>query len=460
MKSQKSLLSIFVINYLAIITITIITLFIFVGYILMRLSSGIDVNNESFSTASATDIVRSDYKNIRADATLKIGGWVEIVKNEHIVYTIGEKKDNVTAYNLDTLHQYLNEAKSSDYGIDIAPFIGEDGDQYYCIIKYPTKGFFSNVFTNLGTYTWQGLLLAALFFLIANGCVIFLSIRKLAKPLEAIKQGIRDMTEGHRSVQLDFHTYQEIEEIKNAFNYMVHELEIANEEKMRMEESKKRMLRDMSHDIKTPMTSIIGYSKTLIEQPLEQDKQKLYLSYIYRKSLQLDKLIQDLFQFTKLDSPSYELQLKKEDFVEFIKETIVIYYGEIEEKEFELNIDIPEHPIYLHLDIRQMERAIGNIIANALKYNPAQTVLFISLKEETENIKIQITDNGIGMSPEVTQRIFHEFVRGDKARSSDGGSGLGLAISKRIIELHNGNITVDSKLDRGTIFTISLPKNM
>jgi hypothetical protein len=104
MKSQKSLLSIFVINYLAIITITIISVFIFIGYILIRLSSGFDVNNESFSTTSANDIVRSDYKNIQADATLKIGGWVEIVKDEHIVYTIGEKKDNVTTYNLDTLH--------------------------------------------------------------------------------------------------------------------------------------------------------------------------------------------------------------------------------------------------------------------------------------------------------------------------------------------------------------------
>ncbi|RAN80696.1 hypothetical protein B5P41_35385, partial [Bacillus sp. SRB_28] len=93
MKSQKSLLSIFVINYLAIITITIISVFIFIGYILIRLSSGVDVNNESFSTTSANDIVRSDYKNIRADATLKMGGWVEIVKDEHVVYTIGEKKD-------------------------------------------------------------------------------------------------------------------------------------------------------------------------------------------------------------------------------------------------------------------------------------------------------------------------------------------------------------------------------
>ncbi|MFJ8120004.1 sensor histidine kinase [Bacillus mycoides] len=161
-----------------------------------------------------------------------------------------------------------------------------------------------------------------------------------------------------------------------------------------------------------------------------------------------------------MDSPTYKLQLQKEDFIEFIKEIIVIYYGEIEEREFKLNLELPNHPLYLNFDKQQMERAIGNIIVNAVKYNPNRTTLSIILKDEDERIIIEITDNGIGMSQEITNCIFQEFIRGDKARSSDGGSGLGLAISKRIIKLHEGNITVDSTLNKGTTFSIILPKDI
>ncbi|HDX9589379.1 TPA: HAMP domain-containing histidine kinase [Bacillus pseudomycoides] len=430
-KKRRSLLSIFILNYIATIVITFISIFIFLSYMLTGWLS--ELPAESPKSPLFT-------KNI-----VTKGGWIEIIRDEHMIYTVGKKEDSGNS------PQYSNDFTGLMFGI--GPFIGEDGHSYQCIVKFPEQ----HGAGGLSTRIWQALLLAITFFLIANGIVIFLSIRKLSKPLKEIKQGIKGMTEENKTVQLDFRTYREIEEIKDAFNYMVIELKQANEEKRKSEESKKRMLRDISHDIKTPMTSIMGYSKTLVEQTIEQEKQKLYLNYIYHKSSQLNKLIENLFYFTKLDSPSYELQLEKEDFTEFIKETIVIYYGEIEEKDFVLDLLIPDEPIYLTIDVRQMQRAIGNIIANALKYNPVQTILSIILRKENEMIIIQITDNGVGMNEDVTNGIFQEFVRGDAARSNDGGSGLGLAISKRIIELHNGHITVKSKLNEGTTFTILLP---
>ncbi|KAB2494312.1 HAMP domain-containing histidine kinase [Bacillus cereus] len=457
MKRKKGLFSSLVINYLVIITITLISSFSCITYVFVNILNGNGINQEAVRAISAREIVRSDYKNIQAEALLKLGGWVEIVKNEQTVYTIGEKKDALKKYGIDNL-VYSIRSPFSTYEIDIAPFIGEDGEKYYCIVKVPLTEFLLTIVPDINYKILNNILLSVLFCFLINGCVIFFFIRKFSKPLKIIRNGIKSMTETQNYAPLTFNSYKEIEEIKYVFNHMVDRLNTNNQERKSSDERKKRMLCDISHDIRTPMTSIIGYSKTLAEQQLTPEKQKLFAGYVYSKSLQLGKLIENLFNFAKLDSPSYKLQLQKEDLIEFIKEIIVSYYGEIEEKEFHLNTFFPKHPVYLNLDSQLMKRAIGNIIVNALKYNPKQTSISISLKDEVESTIIEIADNGIGISPIVIKCIFDEFVRGDTTRSSDGGSGLGLAISKRIIELHQGYIIVDSTLNRGTTFSIVLPK--
>lgn len=459
MKRNSSLFSIFVINYFAIIAVTIISVVIFISFILIRLSH--DVERETaLLNIEAKDIIQSNYKEIRGDAVLKAGGWIEIVQNNKVVHVIGEKQDAVTEYTLHNLHHYINNdvTNSQDYSMNIAPFTGNDGQPYFCIVKLPQQEATKQLFENIGIYAVQAFGIAFIFFLCANSFLLFFSIRKLSRPMKEIQIGIKKMTKGDYSNKLQFQTYHEIEEIKDAFNYMAHELQIAQEEKIKSEESKKRLLRDITHDIRTPMTSIAGYSKALVDHSMDAQQQKKYLTYIHDKSLQLDNLIQDLLHFTKLDNPVYKLDLQPEDITEFIKETIVTYYGEIEAKSFALDLQLLEHQSMIQLDRKQMERAIGNIIINALKYNPIGTKLTIALSETEDAITLQIQDDGVGISSDTINRIFLEFVRGDAARSSDGGSGLGLAISKRIIELHQGEITAQSEMNTGTRFIITLPK--
>ncbi|WP_439875344.1 sensor histidine kinase [Bacillus mycoides] len=460
MRRKSSLTSIFIINYFAIIAITIISFVIFISFILFRLAG--QLHSEPLSVdLEAKDIVQSNYKEIQGDTISKAGGWIEIVHNNKVVYVIGEKRDNVTEYNLNNLYQYINsnQSVSQNYRLSIAPFTGNDGNPYFCIVKLPQENI-TKLFENIGIYTLQALCISASFFLVTNSFLLFFSIRKLSKPMKKIQVGIKEMTEGNYSTTLQFETYHEIEEMKDAFNYMVHKLKIAQEEKQRSEESKKRILRDIAHDIRTPMTSITGYSKALVDHKVDPHKQEQYLTYIYHKSVQLDKLIQDLLHFTRLDNPTFKLQLQTENFTDFIQNTIVMYYGEIEEKNFELDLHIAERPIMIPFDRKQMERAIGNIIINAIKYNPIGTKLVISLSESKEAITLQIEDNGVGIHSNIINHIFLEFVRGDAARSSDGGSGLGLAISKRIIELHQGEITIQSELHVGTHFIITVPKQI
>lgn len=160
------------------------------------------------------------------------------------------------------------------------------------------------------------------------------------------------------------------------------ELRIKNLEKEQLEESKKRMLADLSHDLKTPMTTIQGYSKALYDGMVEDEEQKRrYLKYIHDKSIRVTSLIDELFMFSKLDTPDFQMMKQDHDICEFFREVIVEYYELFTEKEMELTINIPTKKIFYRFDQKLLYRALSNILENTIKYNPEQTPVFITLKE-------------------------------------------------------------------------------
>jgi len=168
----------------------------------------------------------------------------------------------------------------------------------------------------------------------------------------------------------------------------------------------------------------------------------------------ITNLIERLFKYSKIESSIYDLNIEVRDLSEFLRNVVISFYGELDAKEFVLDIDIPEERIMFNFDEVELERALGNIIGNIIKYNPLNTTLFVSLIKSENKIMLMIGDDGIGMSRGTKKNIFNPLFRGDNTRKSDGGTGLGLAISKKIIELHNGAITVDSEEDKGSKFYI------
>jgi len=153
--------------------------------------------------------------------------------------------------------------------------------------------------------------------------------------------------------------------------------------------------------------------------------------------------------------------MEQESFSEFLRTYIAEKYEHICDLGFELEILIPEDKMYYSFDAIQLQRAFDNIISNSLKHNPSGTVINIALEEQGECYKINIADNGIGISDEIAKNIFEPFVVGDESRNSKQGSGLGLAITKKIIEKHGGNIRIipSSETKFKTEFEILLPKN-
>ncbi|KGR77124.1 histidine kinase [Ureibacillus manganicus DSM 26584] len=248
-------------------------------------------------------------------------------------------------------------------------------------------------------------------------------------------------------------------ELNEDLKRVAEELRIKSEEKERLEESKKRMLADLSHDLKTPMTTIQGYSKALYDNFVEDEEQRRrYLKYIYDKSIRVTDLIDELFIFSKLDNPDSLINKQEQDLCEFLRQLIVEFYEMFAEKEMELNIEIPSKRIVYSFDQKLFYRAISNILENTIKYNPLQTNVFISLKESKDLLVIEIGDDGTGIREDLAETLFEPFVRGDKSRMNDGGTGLGLAITRKIVQKHNGRVYVDTNPTRGsTNFIIELP---
>lgn len=235
-------------------------------------------------------------------------------------------------------------------------------------------------------------------------------------------------------------------------------------EQNRFEQLRKDFVANVSHELRTPLTFIKGYVETLKEGGME-DKQSAaeFLNIIDRNVKQLTNLVEDLLELSRLESSrpmGSIIRLKPTAINKLIERVIENYRPAIAGKQHIVtrNIDasIPETP----LDPDLMSKAIGNLIDNAIKYTPSGGKIELKAEIELDKLKIECIDNGIGIPQEDLARVFERFYRVDKSRSREmGGTGLGLSIVKHIIQLHQGEVSVQSEINKGSTFTIKLPLN-
>lgn len=462
-KSNKSLVTIMIVSYLFAMVLFIVSIMLFIVISAYGILS--DLSFTELEEALLNDeILVESYEDINLDDVLELGGWVEILENNKISGIIGEKKDKIHNYGLENIIKSYEELiENNEQMYNIRSYF-HNGKLH--LVKIPSKGFYLKEKLREQVYKEkmsQNILFSLLIAITFAGGGIFIIFKKMLKqiniPLNKVGVAMKKIVDSDYNIRLSFDSYREIDEIKESFNQMAEKLRVTKQLKSEAEESKKNMIRDISHDIKTPITSIIGYSKAILDGKVENEEEKLvYLDYIYNKTLRLNYLVDELFSFTKLDSKEYILLKKKQNVGDFLIEVVSLYYGEIEEKNFNFEFEVPDTPIICDIAEKELERAIGNLITNSLKYNKEGTTLYIRLIDELNEIKIIVSDNGMGVDENIKSNVFDEFVRGDLSRSSRGGSGLGLSITKKIIELHGGKIKLNTKLNEGCEFIITLPK--
>lgn len=456
MRKGKSLYSIFVVNSILATLIFIIGIIIFLYLILFEIRNVVNSKNLEVTRREINYLFKENYNDIDIKKVLSEGGWVEEVKNGKVVNVTGVKKDKKEFYSIE---DFINE-KNTNYKYEERAY--KQGDKLY-IVKIPDYSY-KLLHEMYGTkksktYIYFSLVLTIAIVFLMFILLSILSIKKISRPLKILENEIKKMSEGYSNVGVKFNSYREFNKIKESFNNTVNKLEKSEIERRIAEGGKKRIIRDISHDLKTPITSILGYSKAISQGVVtNEEEKKIYLDYIYNKAKRINYLVDELFVFSKLDSPGYKLNLEKHDISEFVRELVALYYIDIEENGFLLDVNIPEESIYSIIDTKALERALGNIIINAIKYNEVGTTITVDLKKSEKYIDIIIADNGCGISDDVIENIFDEFVRADKARKTDGGSGLGLAITKKIIKLHNGKLKLYSEKDIGTKFSIRLDR--
>ncbi|MFJ5621878.1 two-component system histidine kinase PnpS [Peribacillus loiseleuriae] len=230
----------------------------------------------------------------------------------------------------------------------------------------------------------------------------------------------------------------------------------------KLEQMRKDFVANVSHELKTPITSIKGFSETLLDGALK-DEQALYdfLKIILSESDRLQELIQELLDLSKIEQQDFVLQVDSVNVSTILEESISMLCGKAEEKNITLILESESPSLWVEGEANRIKQIFINLITNALNYTTREGEVKIEASEDKDNVYVAVKDNGIGIESKELPRIFERFYRVDKARSRDsGGTGLGLAIVKHIVEVHKGKITVESCPGKGTMFTVLLKKHI
>lgn len=222
-------------------------------------------------------------------------------------------------------------------------------------------------------------------------------------------------------------------------------LEEEKEQKFAYDRRRNLLLSDIAHDIKTPITTICGYSKALSEGIVQEEKRQEYLDAIYTKSMRMSDLITFLFEYVKLESDGFVLHKEPEDIAELIRENVALLYADFEDRQMELSLEIPEEKVDYDMDRLQMGRAVTNLLTNAIRYGRKGGKVLVRLRDGV----LTVADDGMEIEPEFAEHIFEPFSRADKARTTKGGSGLGLSITAKIVEMHGGELKLDCNFGEG-----------
>lgn len=218
------------------------------------------------------------------------------------------------------------------------------------------------------------------------------------------------------------------------------------EETQRQVREQNLMFANISHDLKNPMSSVLGFARALEAGNVSDDEVPAVYHTICEKTIQMNDMIQKMFRYAKMESDGYSLDLQETDLCSLLRSIIAERYIEIEQNNIEPEIDLPEKPVNADVDTAELTRLINNLISNVLRHNDSGIKMLVRLEDKESAVRIIIADSGNDIPQEQRRSIFMPFQCSDTSRQTKDGSGLGLAISKRIAELHGGRLYIDDNI--------------
>ena len=333
--------------------------------------------------------------------------------------------------NIDMLVAYLVETESS-----LASFAG--------IFRMGTLTTILYVLLGIGIFTVTFLLLQ----------------RKSLKYIGKIAMAVQNISEGDLNTEIEVLGGDEFAMVAANLNRMEADIRELMDKEREAERTKNELITNVAHDLRTPLTSIIGYLELLSKGvPLTREMQQKYIDIVYTKAKRLEKLIEDLFGFTKMNYGKISMNVGKVDIVKLLGQLLEEFYPSFADKDltYELTSNVPAQII--SADGNLLARLFDNLINNAIKYGAEGKKVLVNVLAKEEIVTISVTNYGYVIPEDELPLIFNKFYRVEQSRSTTtGGTGLGLAIAKSIVDMHGGTISVTSDLN-GTVFTVKLKVN-
>jgi histidine kinase len=297
---------------------------------------------------------------------------------------------------------------------------------------------------------------------VSNALITYIVSKSILIPIRMLTLAAKQIADGRLEFSLQSVSKDEIGELASIFEHMRGKLLEAKKLQERYEENRKQLVASISHDLRTPMTSIKGYARGIVDGIVESPERTVhYANIIYSNANTLETMIDELFLYSKLDLNKVPMLLEEIDLRAYMNDYV-------EELAFSLmqeggKVTFKHHPAESYMvlaDRDQLRRVVENIVQNSLKYmDKEEKMMEVRLVSEQNQVRVEIEDNGTGIASESLPYIFDSFYRTDTARSSStGGSGLGMAIAKQIIEAHGGTMEAASTLGAGTTICFRLNK--
>lgn len=301
-------------------------------------------------------------------------------------------------------------------------------------------------------YLLIGILVFSITFLILQ--------EKSMRYIDKLSRAVQNISEGDLNTEIDVIGDDEFSSMAENLNKMVIDIRELMDKEREAERTKNELITNIAHDLRTPLTSILGYLELLTSnKSLTADIQAKYIEIVYSKAKRLEKLIDDLFGFTKLNYGKISMRVSKVDIIKLLSQLLEEFYPSFADKNltYELKSNVPV--LVITADGNLLARLFDNLINNAIKYGADGKQILVEVHAEEEIITISVTNYGYVIPEEELSLIFDKFYRVEQSRSTNtGGTGLGLAISKSIVEMHGGTISATSGLG-GTVFSVKLRRD-
>lgn len=283
----------------------------------------------------------------------------------------------------------------------------------------------------------------------------FFRIRRVKKQIAEMADALNDVKNGNGNRRI----LSAANELTAPIAYEINEIVVSYENRLSVvrqaEETNRQLMTSLSHDVRTPLTTLLGYLDAAHKGIVEGKEREDYIETARRKAHELKEYIDVLFDWFKLNSNEFALEPESVEAAELTRNILIDWIPVFEDRQLDYSIDIPEQPVRVRLDTDGYMRILNNIIQNVIAHSHADRIE-ISLSKQGGNMKLLLADNGVGIEKEDLKHIFERLYKCDKGRS-EKGSGLGLSIVHQLAEKMGGSITAESQPGKGTAFTLIFP---